>query len=328
MSAAAPSRTPRLLVVDDLEAMRLALGESLRLQGYEVVLATSGEEALQLLHSQHFDLLLTDQIMPGLSGVELAEATVRIHPDLPIVLLTGNTDVELARASLMRGASDFVTKPLNNWELPILIERNLMRRHLESARWKEREGEVLFEAIKALASAVDAKDPHTARHSMRVSRLALILADAIDMPADDKRTLELAAWMHDVGKIGVPDYILTKPAALTSDELAIMRHHPVKGGEIVGQIGELAGVSDVIRHHHERSDGGGYPDGLRGDAIPLASRIIVIADAYEAMTSNRSYRRGQGREHAFQELRRHRGSQFDPGLAEVFITEVEALPGV
>jgi putative two-component system response regulator len=311
-------------VVDDAEAMRLALENCLRLHGYEVVTSASGEDALQLLHAQQFDLLLTDHTMPGLSGIELAEAAAQRHPDVPIVLVTGNPDVELAKASLSRGASDFVTKPVNFWELPIVIERNLTRRRLEVARLREREAQVLFEAIKALASAVDAKDPYTARHSMRVVRLSLILADAIGLSADDKYLLELSAWMHDVGKIGVPDHILTKPTQLTPDEFEVMKGHPVKGGEIVGQIEELAGVADSIRHHHERLDGGGYPDGLRGGAIPLTSRIILIADAFEAMTSNRSYRRSLGRDRAFHELQTHSGSQFDPALVQAFLSKLES----
>jgi len=309
-----------------MEAMRLALEDSLRLQGYEVVSAASGEEALEFLRSQRFDLLLTDQAMPGLSGIELAEATARIHPDVPIVLLTGSSDVELAKASLQRGASDFVTKPVNIRELPIVIERNLTRRKLEVARLKEREAQVLFEAIKALASAVDAKDPYTARHSMRVTRLSMLLADAMGLSSDEKYFLELSAWMHDVGKIGVPDHILIKPSRLTPEEFEVMKIHPVKGGEIVGQIEELIRVADVIRHHHERLDGRGYPDGLRGEAIPLLSRVIFIADTFEAMTSQRSYRRGLTREHAFAELCSHAGSQFDPDLVELFVSKIESLP--
>jgi putative two-component system response regulator len=326
MNQPTPTRPFRLLVVDDMEAMRLALEDSLRLQGYEVVTAASGEEALELLRWQRFDLLLTDQAMPGLSGIELAETTARIHPDVPIVLLTGHTDVELAKASLQRGASDFVTKPVNIRELPIVIERNLTRRRLEVARLKEREAQVLFEAIKALASAVDAKDPYTARHSMRVTRLSMVLAGAIGLTGDEKYVLELSAWMHDVGKIGVPDSILTKPSRLTPEEFEVMKVHAAKGGEIVGQIEELSQVADVIRHHHERLDGQGYPDGLRGEAIPLLSRIILIADSFEALTSDRSYRRGTVRERAFEELKKHGGSQFDPELVEVFISQMEALP--
>lgn len=326
MSSPIIQRGYRLLIVDDMEAMRLALEDSLRFQGYDVVSVASGEEALELLHSEQFDLLLTDQAMPGLSGIELAEVTARIHPDMPIVLLTGHTDVELAKASLQRGASDFVTKPVNIHELPIVIERNLTRHRLLVTRLKDHQAQVLFEALKALASAVDAKDPYTARHSMRVTRLSLILADALGVSADEKYVLELSAWMHDVGKIGVPDHILTKGSALTKAEFEIMKMHAPKGGEIVGHIEELTRVADVIRHHHERLDGRGYPDGLRGAAIPLLSRVILIADAFEAMTSDRSYRPCGGRPRALEELRRHVGTQFDPELVDVFVRKIEGLP--
>jgi len=309
----------RLLVVDDMEAMRMALVQCLHLSGYEVVSAASGGEALELLRTQRFDLLLTDQAMPGLSGLELTDAVSRMHPHMPVVLLTGHTDVELARDSLQRGASDFVTKPVNIRELPILVERNLTRRRLEVARLQEREAQVLFAAIKALASAVDAKDRYTARHSRVVTRLALLLADAIQLPSEERYVLELSAWMHDVGKIGVPDSILTKPGSLTKEEFAVMMAHPVKGGEIVGEIEELGRVADVIRHHHERVDGSGYPDGLRGEAIPLASRIILIADAFEAMTADRSYRHGFDREAALRELQEHSGTQFDANLVSAFV---------
>ncbi len=326
MSSPSLQRAFRLLIVDDMEAMRLALEDSLRFQGYEVVSVASAEEALERLRSEQFDLLLTDQAMPGLSGIELAEVTARIHPDMPIVLLTGHTDVELAKSSLQRGASDFVTKPINIRELPIVVERNLTRQQVLVARLKERSAQVLFDALKALASAVDAKDPYTARHSMRVTRLCMILADALGISTDDKYVLELSAWMHDVGKIGVPDHILTKGQGLTKAEFEIMKIHASKGGEIVGQIEELTRVADVIRHHHERLDGRGYPDGLRGKGIPLLSRVILIADSYEAMTSDRSYRSSAGREHAFRELRRHAGTQFDPELVEVFLRKIESLP--
>jgi putative two-component system response regulator len=319
-------RAARLLIVDDVESVRVALVEALRVYGYEAVAAASGDEALELLRGEQFDLLLTDQTMPGLSGLELTEVASRMHPDMPIVVLTGHTDVGLARASLQRGASDFVTKPVNVQELPILVERNLMRRHLEVARLKAREGAVLFAAIKALASAVDAKDPYTARHSMRVTRLSLRLGQALGLTADEMYLLELAAWMHDVGKIGVPDALLTKPAALTPAENAVMRLHAAKGGEIVGAIEELAPVADIIRHHHERFDGKGYPDGLRGAAIPLPTRIIVVADSFEAMTADRSYRRSLGVLAARRELAAHAGSQFDPAIIPPFLALLAEHP--
>jgi putative two-component system response regulator len=328
MSQASEDQVSRVLVVDDMEAMRLALVKCLHMSGYEVMAASSGAEALELLRTHTFDLLLTDQTMPGLSGLELTEAVSRMHPDMPIVVLTGHTDVELAKDSLKRGASDFVTKPVNIRELPILVERNLTRRRLEVARLRDRGAQVLFEAIKALASAVDAKDPYTARHSRRVTRLSLLLADAIQLSSEERYLLELSAWMHDVGKIGVPDSILTKPAPLNHEEFAVMKEHSAKGGEIVGEIEELGRVADVIRHHHERMDGGGYPDGLRGAAIPLASRIILIADSFEAMVADRSYRRSLGREAAIRELQEHSGTQFDQSLTQAFIGALDTHPEV
>jgi HD-GYP domain-containing protein (c-di-GMP phosphodiesterase class II) len=161
-----------------------------------------------------------------------------------------------------------------------------------------------------------------------VTRLSLLLADAIQLSSEERYMLELSAWMHDVGKIGVPDSILTKPAPLTREEFAVMKEHSAKGGEIVGEIEELGRVADVIRHHHERVDGRGYPDGLRGAAIPLASRIILIADSFEAMVADRSYRRSLGREAAIRELREHSGTQFDQSLAQAFIGALDTHPEV
>jgi len=316
------SSAARLLVVDDVEAVRIALTECLGVIGYDVTAAASGVDALDLLRMERFDLMITDHSMPGLSGLELTEVVLAMHPDMPVVLLTGHTDVEMAKTSLLRGASDFVTKPVNIKELPIVVERNLTRRRMEVARLREREAQVMFEAIKALASAVDAKDPYTARHSDRVTRLSLMIGDAIGLGAEERYILELSAWMHDVGKIGVPDSILTKPARLTADEFEIMKTHSAKGADIVGQIEELSRVADVIRHHHEKVDGSGYPDGLIGEAIPLNARIIQIADAFEAMTSDRSYRRDPGRAYALEEIVRFSGSQFDPALAKAFLSVI------
>ncbi len=320
------SRAARLLLVDDVEGVRNALKECLKFIGYDVTAAASAADALDLLRMQHFDLMLTDQTMPGLSGLELTEIVLAMRPDMPVVLLTGHADVELAKTSLLRGASDFVTKPVDIKELPIVVERNLTRRRMEVARLREREAQVMFEAIKALASAVDAKDPYTARHSDRVTRLSLLIGDAIGLGPEERYVLELSAWMHDVGKIGIPDSILTKPARLTGAEFAIMKTHPVKGAEIVGQIEELSHVADVIRHHHERVDGSGYPDGLIGEAIPLNARIIQIADAFEAMTSDRSYRKDPGRVYALQEVEQFSGSQFDFALAKAFLSVIADHP--
>ncbi|MBI5167400.1 MAG: response regulator [candidate division NC10 bacterium] len=316
----------RILVVDDEEPLRQALRDALAALGYGVSVAASGEEALQLLRERKFEMMLSDISMPGMSGIELLSLASQIHPDMPVVLLTGYGDVELARSSLQKGAGDFITKPLKLNELPIVIERNLERKRLEIKRLKEKEAQVLFQAIKALAAAIDAKEHYTAQHSQRVTQLSLILADALDLEEDQCYALELAAQMHDVGKIGIPDTVLSKVGKLTPEEWHYMRGHPAKGAEIVGQIEELSEVSSIIRHHHERMDGGGYPDGLKGEAIPLLARIIAIADAYEAMTTDRAYRRARTREQALAELRNQKGAQFDARLVEVFARALSGLP--
>ncbi len=316
----------RLLVVEDEESLRETLREALTSAGYEVLGAANGVEALSLLREQKFDMILSDISMPGMGGIELLGVASQIYPDMPIVLLTGYGDVELARSSLRRGAVDFITKPIKLDELPIVVERNLERKLLEKKRFKEREAHVLFQAIKALAAAIDAKEPYTAEHSQRVTRLSMVLAEELGLGEDQRYALELSAQMHDVGKIGTPDSVLKKAGKLNPEEWQYMREHPVKGAEIVGQIEELSEVASIIRHHHERVDGKGYPDGLKGEAIPLLSRIIAIADAYEAMTSDRAYRRGREREKALAELEAHAGMQFDAGLVKAFAKAILRIP--
>jgi len=317
---------PRLLVVDDVAETRLAWAHCLGMIGYDVTPAADGAEALDLLRAQHFDLVMTDHLMPGLSGIELTEAILKMHPDMPVVLVTGDVDEDTATHSLYSGASDFVTKPVNIRELPIVVQRNLTRRRIEATRLREREVRVLLESIQALASAVDAKDPYTARHSARVTKISLLIGERAGLSAEDRWYLEFAAGMHDVGKIGVPDAILCKPAPLTPGEWVTLRTHPAKGAEIIGQIAELGRVATVIRHHHERLDGTGYPDGLRAEAIPLAARIIGIADAFEAMTSDRGYRKAMPRDQAIAEIVHHTGTQFDPLLAGMFLSTLAAQP--
>jgi len=318
-----PRSSMHVLLVDDEPHVRQTLAEALSRDGYRVTSVGSGLEALSLLREKSFQMLLADISMPGMSGIELLELAYKIHPDMTVVLITGFGDVQIAKSCLQKGASDFITKPVNIRDLPIIVERNLERRRLERERLMEKGAQILLEAIQALATAIDAKDPDTAGHSHRVTELSLLLGDSLDLSREERYALQLAAEMHDVGKIGTPEGVLHKPSQLTADEWASMRAHPVKGAEIVSHIEELGEVASIIRHHHERVDGQGYPDGLKGEAIPRLARIITVADAYDIMTTGRIYCPKRPEEEAIGELLGERGTQFDPELVEVFIRSLE-----
>jgi putative two-component system response regulator len=259
-----------------------------------------------------------------MNGIELLETASQIHPDMPIILVTGFGDAEMAKGCLQKGASDFIAKPLNIRELPIIVERNLERKRLEAQRLMEMGAQILLEAIRALSAAIDAKDPYTAGHSHRVTELSLMLGDALELAPAERYMLQLAAEMHDVGKIGIPEWVLHKASDLTKEEWDLVRTHPVKGAEIVGHIEELEGVASIIRHHHERMDGRGYPDGLKGEAIPRLARIIAVADAYDIMITGRTYCPRRPEKEVVAELLRERGRQFDGEMVEAFILALEA----
>ncbi len=308
-----------ILVCDDDNTVRLALTEILLLSGYAVHPASDGEEALDILRTRKVDLVITDLMMPGMSGVELVEQAAQVYPHLPFIVLSAYGTTERARESLQRGAVDFLTKPVSHSELIIAVERNLERQELEAKRLRDATGEILFSTIQALAASIDLKDPYTAGHSKRVAAIADRMAVAAGISEEDRYTLRLAGEMHDIGKMGVPDAVLRKPGRLEPHEWDEMRRHPHNGSEVLNTIKELAHVATVIRHHHENVDGSGYPDGLQGDAIPYLARILAVADAYEAMTSDRSYRRAMPREAAFGALRQGAGRRFDAALVELLI---------
>lgn len=317
-------RPVSILVVDD-DAMVLQVIEAgLRQAGYAVTTTTSPLDGLRLLRESLCDLVISDAYMPEMDGLTLTETANGIFPELPIVMLTGFGTVDLMREGLRRGASDFVTKPFRVRDIPIVIERNLERKRLEMDRLAERSGKILFQAITALLTAVDAKEHYTAQHSRRVADISLRIGTELLEPETEVRVLELGAWMHDVGKIGTPDAILRKPGGLTLEEWEVMREHAAKGGEIIAQIEDLRYLSSIIRHHHEKFDGTGYPDGLRGDAIPLPSRIIAAADAFETITADRGYRSSRPITAAVEELTRHRGTQFDPVVVDTLLQLVES----
>ena len=308
----------RVLIVDDDDWIRDVLARVLISHNYQVSTAASAEEALELIQYSDYDMVLSDMMLTGMSGMELTDRLHRSDPHLPIILITAHSDADVMRAALRHGACDFIPKPFTIETVPLIIERNLERQRLSRERTLFHEEEMRFATVQVLAASIDAKEPFTAEHSRRVARIAMTIATEIRLSDVEKQSLELAAQVHDVGKIGTPDYILNKPGRLSAEEWEIIKYHPIKGADIVGRVEQLAYVANVVRHHHEWINGTGYPDGIGGDEIPYLARVITVADAYEVMTSNRVYRTRLPNEEALSRLRQGAGTQFDTAIVEAF----------
>ncbi|HLK58897.1 MAG TPA: HD domain-containing phosphohydrolase [Chthonomonadaceae bacterium] len=315
-----PPQKTHILVVDDDEWIRDVLVRVLLRNQYQVSAAGSAEEALELLVHNSYDLLICDIMMTGMSGMELLPRVIALYPDLPTVLITAHGDTTMMRQAFRYGACDFIPKPFTIETIPFIIERNLERHALERQRTERHDEAVRWATVQALAAAIDAKEPFTAEHSRRVAVFAVAIAEAMELPRSEVRNVQLAAEVHDVGKIGTPDSILNKPGPLDKEEWELIKQHAEIGAQIVGRIEQLAYVAEIVRHHHEAMNGNGYPDGLKGEEIPLLSRIIAVADAYEVMTSNRVYRTRFSREEAVSRLQAATGEQFDPEVVSAFLS--------
>lgn len=307
----------RILIIDDEAVVREPLADALGWLGYAPDTAATVDDALLQLSRAQFDLIICDLVMPDAHGFTLLEILRRQYPEIPAIVLTGHGTVDLAQKAIQLGAQDFVTKPFHIHELPFLVERNLERKRLERHLLEQRNEYLLFQTIQALTAAIEAKDPYTAGHSQKVAQLALQFSQVLELDDTDVFVLRLAGVMHDIGKIGIPENVLLKPGKLSEYEWEIMKQHPVIGAEIVGRITDLGFVAKVVRSHHERWDGKGYPDGLRGDAIPLLSRILGISDVYDALTADRAYRAGMTHEQAIRIIREQVGSHFELELVDM-----------
>lgn len=307
-----------LLVVERSECGDCtSLKDLLTKESYQVTASSNPVEATTILRTKKFDLVLVHRdILPD-DDLKTLSTMTAIHPDIPVVLVASDLPLEESRKALRLGVTDILLMPCKPTELPIVIERNLERKRIERLRLSEKSTGVMLQAIDALVAAIDAKDPYMAGHSQRVTAISLAISDELEMPYEERYVLELAARLHDIGKIGLPDSALNKQAQLTEEEWHAMREHPVLGSKIVGEIDELSYVSTIIRHHHERLDGTGYPDGLVGSAIPYLAQIIAVADVYEAMTSERAHRGRLSPKNALQQLQLEAGTHFNSDIVNV-----------
>ena len=285
-----------ILVADDLKENREMLAALLRNEGYRVILAEDGEEALELLATGPIDMALLDVMMPRRNGFDVCrEIKGKLETRLlPVVLITGLNSTEDRVKGIECGADDFLSKPIKKEELVARVKSLLRIKQFTDEL--ERAETVLF----SLALSIEAKDPYTEGHCDRLSKYSVALGRRIGLPEDQIIALRRGGIIHDLGKIGVPEHILLKPGPLTADEWTVMKKHPEIGERICKPLRSFGLVLPIIRHHHEKMDGSGYPDGLKNGAIPLTARIVTIVDVYDALTTSRPYREALSLERAFE----------------------------
>jgi putative nucleotidyltransferase with HDIG domain len=336
----------RILVVDDEEPIREIVASMLGTAGYACKQAGSGMEALAVLTSgEDFELMLSDLMMADLDGIGLLERTKEKYPDMPVVMVTAVHDISVALAAIRNGAYDYLLKPFEREQLLNTVSRALENRRLKvenrnyqtnleslvKARTEQvqatlRELERSYDmTLEALGDALDMKDSETEGHSRRVTAYTIVIARAMGLPPEQIPTIARGAFLHDIGKLAIPDAILCKPSKLTTEEMAIMKEHCFKGYQIVKKIPFLVEACEIVYSHQERYDGTGYPRGLKGEEIPLGARIFSVADTLDAMTVDRVYRPRQSYQAAREEIVRWSGRQFDPDVVKAFVEIPEEI---
>ncbi len=335
----------KILVVDDEEAIREVISTLLEAQGYRCTVVENGRLALEKFRADSHDLVLSDIVMPEMDGLKLLER-VRAHDkDVPVIMVTAMHDISIALQAIRSGAYDYILKPFEKDQLYLSVRRALEHRRLvlENRSYQhdlerlvaERTGQLSLAlkeleesydyTLEALGGALDAKDAETEGHCQRVTAFTITMAKAMNVDEATLRHIARGAFLHDIGKMGIPDNILRKPGPLTDEEKQIMRRHCEIGYTVLQRIPFLHDAAQIVLTHQESYDGKGYPRGLKGEEIPLGSRIFAVADTLDAMISDRPYRKAQPISAAQAEIKRCSGSQFDPKVVEVFLSKPEKL---
>ena len=345
-----------ILIIEDDESFRETLTLLLEKKGYLVTGASDGHQAIAAAKSTFFELIVTDVRLPGgMDGIEAVAKIKGIRPTAKtlVIIITGYADEQAAVRALRLGVDDYIYKPFEREQFLHIVERNLRVYQLEKEREehkeiiekmnKELEDRVkqrtkdlknlheklqaaYLRTIKALAQAIDARDHYTHSHSQNVTKYAVVIAQEMKLSAKEVDEIRQACELHDLGKIGIHDYVLAKPGKLTSQEWEEVRLHLLKGAEILAPVGLLNGTIKLIQQHHERYDGKGYPYGLKGESIHLGARIMAVADAFDAMISERPYReKPLTKQEAIEEIKKSLGTQFDPEVVQAFLKIVDKL---
>ncbi len=329
-----------ILAVDDEEDIREIIAETLDASGYRCQTAADGSEAMEIIRqdNERIAAVICDLKMPKVSGDQVVQFVSRDYPIIPVIILTGFAQLDMALDHIRQGAFDYLTKPFKVRELLLTLKRALEYRELKEeqakyhefleAKIKEVTAELnnsVIQSVGSLIMAIEEKDVYTRGHSHRVALYSSMVARTMNLTEDEKRDLEYAALLHDVGKIGISEYILNKPGRLDNVEYEIIKSHPSKGVKILEPMRFLQHLLPTIEAHHERFDGKGYPHGLAGNQIPLLARIIAVCDSYDAMTSERSYRRPMPLAKALAEIKKCAGSQFDQEVVKAFVQTYDEI---
>ena len=331
----------QILIVDDEEAVCSLIAKRLINENYSCVTANNGRKALHHLYGNNFSLIISDIRMPEMDGMELLRNVKASDPNMMVIVMTAYAEMGIALQAMRLGAYDFIVKPFDLELMVLTVKKALEKKKLQEEledfdnrleRLVEKRTAKLhetldalkiahFDSVKVLVGAIDAKDPHTVGHSDRVRKMSLRIGLKLDFDEDRLESLGYGALLHDIGMIGIGNEILQKKSPLSPEENQCIRTHPLIGVKIVEGVDFFTDKIPVIRHHHEHFDGSGYPDGLSGEAIPLEARIILVTDAFDAMTSLRPHHRPIAFEDALEELEKGKGKQFDPKIVEIFLRE-------
>jgi putative two-component system response regulator len=304
-----------VLFVDDEPSILRSVERTFHDSGLRILTAGSAEQALKIFAQEKIEVIVSDNRMPGMSGIDLLTRVRALSPDTVRVMMTAFADLQTAVAAINKSeAFRFVTKPWNNEELIGVINEGLVRYRVVRELQDGDESRYL-----SIAQTIELKDPYTRGHCDRVAGYAVALAESMGLPEKMARDIKFGGWLHDCGKIGVPEAILNHEGRLPADQFQLVKQHPLWGGEVARQARMSEAVVNVILHHHERYDGSGYPAGLKGEHIPLEARIVTIADIFDALYSDRPYRKAYTGPQVMSIMQRITGSSLDPHLMELFI---------
>jgi response regulator RpfG family c-di-GMP phosphodiesterase len=331
----------RILIVDDEKMIYSVVAQRLAKEGYACVMANNGREALGHFYKNNFSLIISDIKMPEMNGLELLKNVKAVRPNMMFIIMTAYPEMEMAVEAIRLGATDFIIKPVDLELVVFSVKKALEQKKMEEeieAHHKHLEKLVEdrtsklqralliikkghLDSVRALAGAIDAKDPYTRGHSDRVRKMSMKIGMKMGFTEERLESLVFGTLLHDIGKIGIRDEVLQKKGQLSPEEYQYVQQHPLIGVKIVEGIDFFKDKIPMIRNHHERFDGSGYPDGLTGEVIPLEARIIAVPDAFDAMTSLRPHRRAMPVDEVIEEMEKGKGTQFDPQVLEIFLGE-------